>query len=147
MEPDEKKEIVQLRQDVSRLTKLTQELVYAITGSSAYDQPGLLQRQKLDEDFRQRQERSNYELKELFVKELNTLRQDVDAKFILLGREFNVKFKAVEKLETYFNLITNKTLWKILIVLVVAGGLLITYAKGGYELLIKLLKQISIKIL
>jgi hypothetical protein len=128
---DHSKKLQDLTEEVSRLSKLTEQLLLAVAGSAAFEHKGLLQRQREDEEHREELTAEQQQFKVFVTQEIQGVKDYI-----------NERLKSVDRLETYFALLSNRTLWKIFWIMVIVGGLLISYYKGGYSKLVELSKLI-----
>lgn len=128
---DQDTELKQVKDELSRLSKLTEQLVFAVAGNAVYEHKGLLERQRVIEEYIVSQKSETQKLKEYFQSE-----------FLELKKEIDTRFGVVDKIEIYLGLLTNKTIWRIFFGVTMCGVLLITWSKGGYNLVIKLFRDL-----
>ena len=147
----------ELEQKVDRLNDLTQQLVYAITGSSSMGTKGLIDRVKDIENKTVVIKEELLAMEKFLYVMLDSAEGEFDRKFAKLNntvelqlqgyelfRKEMVKFKS--QLELYVGVFTNRTSWVFLFRLLGAALLIslivIAWNKNGFDFIIDLLKRI-----
>lgn len=159
MTPDEKKAMDELQRQVARLTQVTQELTYALTGSNAMGTKGVIQRLADNAHEVELQQRRSEEFREFMRKRLDEIEIHIDHKVDTLDKKVDEKLESLEefredvrlfqiRFETYAGIITSKSLWRFLVRVIVFTGIivaaLIAWYKGGWEFVVKFLKDIKL---
>lgn len=130
---------------LTRLEKLMEEVVFQLGGSAKHDFKGLVQKQKEDDKKWHDEEQSKVEFRGAVFEKIEEVSKKIDAKFQLMEEHIDNRFIPIEerqkRQDLYLGIISNSTTWKItgvLVLSIIAFGL---WMRGGYELIIQVIRK------